>query len=79
MIYGTNPGIPPGMKAIKKASRNQNTLSPKNSDKPPQTPASILFWRDLRKGGYELDMGCLQSCFSFTYDVGDSRFLKKTD
>jgi len=49
------PGTPPGMKAMNIASRNQNGLIPKNSPNPPQTPAMILSFFDLRKD-------CLCNC-----------------
>jgi hypothetical protein len=47
--YKPMPGTPPGMAAIKKDSRNQKALMPKNSDKPPQTPAKTRLWRERRK------------------------------
>jgi hypothetical protein len=38
--------MPPGTSAMIKARRNQNALIPKNSARPPQTPATILLLRD---------------------------------
>jgi len=43
MKYGTNPGKPPGSKRIRNSNRNQNALIPKNSPKPPHTPAITRF------------------------------------
>jgi hypothetical protein len=50
ITYGRIPGTPPGIKAITKASRNQNALIPKNSANPPQTPAMTLSRRERRRG-----------------------------
>jgi hypothetical protein len=47
--YKPMPGTPPGMKAIRKASRNQKALMPKNSANPPHTPANTRLWRERRK------------------------------
>jgi hypothetical protein len=54
--YNSKPGTPPGSRAIKKASRNQKALIPKNSPNPPQTPATTRLPRDLRK---EFDLGVI--------------------
>lgn len=43
------PGKPPGIRASKNPSLNHPGLIPKNSPSPPQTPATTLFSRDLRK------------------------------
>jgi hypothetical protein len=44
------PGIPPGINAIKNPARNQFELIPKNSPKPPQTPAITRSPRERRRG-----------------------------
>jgi hypothetical protein len=51
--YTSNPGMPPGSKEIRNASLNQNELMPKNSARPPHTPAMILFCRERRRGGLD--------------------------
>lgn len=40
--YDTNPEIPPGREAIKKARRDQKGWRPKKFPRPPHTPANIL-------------------------------------
>lgn len=54
--YASRPGTPPGIDAIRNASRNQIGLMPKNSPKPPQTPAKIrlLFERRSTFRGWSL-------------------------
>ena len=47
--YKARPGTPPGSNEIKNARRNQKALIPKNSERPPQTPATTRLWRDLRR------------------------------
>ena len=48
--YTVIPGMPPGIVAITKANRNQKVDIPKNSDRPPHTPASMRFRCERRRG-----------------------------
>lgn len=52
--YSNNPGIPPGINAIKKPRRNQKGLIPKKSASPPQTPRKTRFLRGRLKDRYEV-------------------------
>ena len=47
--YSSNPGTPPGSSEIRNAIRNHKGAIPKNSPKPPQTPAMMRLRRDRRK------------------------------
>lgn len=77
--YNPMPGIPPGIKARRKARRNQKVEIPKNSASPPHTPKIIRLLLDLRNFFVLVDMFTSINSLHYIYAEHHKRFHDRTN